>query len=98
MAKEWHKEMVRNENWLAQLHADIYQRREEARTIRISLQNEKDMGRLRQKQKSLHTKTLHDIERFLSRFAPPPPAYSHGCILLLLPLSILVLLLLWKMV
>lgn len=100
MAEEWHKQMVRNEKWLAQLHADIYQRREEARSIRISLQNGKDIGKLCQKQKSLYTKTHHDIDLFLSRFSPPPPSYPPWCILLLLValLTILSLLLFWKMI
>lgn len=35
--KQLHQQVIKNENWLAQLHADIYQRREEARKIRLSL-------------------------------------------------------------
>lgn len=94
----WHNVIIQDEKWLAQLHADIYKRRDEARSIRTSLQNGKDTGRLLQKQQSLHTKTRHDIDKFLSRFSPPP-SYPPWCFLLLVALlSVLLLLFFWKLI
>lgn len=91
-----YKDIVQSEKSLEQLHADIYQRREEARKIRISLRNGEPIEKLLPRQKSLHTHIHHDMDRFLSRSAPPPSPYPWCLLLVLGVLSVLVVVLVVK--
>ena len=107
--KQIHNRLVRDEVRLAQLHANIYKRREEARNIRTSLPVQDGAGmtedRLRQKQNKalssihrLHENTQRNIEKYVSQTTPAQPlSYVHWFVLLIVLMAIVfVISLAWK--